>query len=75
MLRAAECLFRPQRAGIHQGATLLADEEVVEMRGRDGDFGALGQLLVEAGAPPREVEIDVLTDGNAPPISRPVGRA
>ena len=46
-------------------ATLLADEEVVEMRGRDGGFGALGQLLVEAGAPPREVELDVLTDANA----------
>lgn len=63
-LRAAELLFRTQRAGIHQGATLLADEEVVGMRGRDGGFGALGQLLVEAGAPPREVELDVLTDAN-----------
>jgi hypothetical protein len=65
VLRAAECLFRPQRAGIHQGATLLADEEVVDMRAADGGFGALGQLLVEAGAPPREVEIDVLSEGNA----------
>lgn len=64
-LRAGELLFRTQRAGIHQGATLLADEEVVEMRGRDGGFGALGQLLVEAGAPPREVELDVLNDANA----------
>jgi hypothetical protein len=64
-LRAGELLFRTQRAGIHQGATLLADEEVVEMRGRDGGFGALGQLLVEAGAPPREVELDVLNDTNA----------
>jgi hypothetical protein len=34
------------------------------MRGRDGGFGAIGQLLVEAGAPPREVEIDVLSDIN-----------
>ena len=64
-LRAGELLYRTQRAGIHQGATLLADEEVVEMRGRDGGFGALGQLLVDAGAPPREVELDVLNDGNA----------
>ncbi len=64
-LRAGELLFRTQRAGIHQGATLLADEEVVDMRGRDGGFGALGQLLVEAGAPPREVELDVLNDTNA----------
>jgi hypothetical protein len=64
-LRAGELLFRTQRVGIHQGATLLADEEVIEMRGRDGGFGALGQLLVEAGAPPREVEMDVLGDANA----------
>jgi hypothetical protein len=66
VLRAAECLFRPQRAGIHQGSTLLADEEVLEMKAADGDFGALGQLLVEAGSPPREVEIEVLSEANAP---------
>jgi hypothetical protein len=65
VLRAAECLFRPQRAGIHQGATLLADEEVVEMRAAQGDLGPLGNLLAQAGAPPREVEIDVLGEGNA----------
>ncbi len=63
-LRAAELLFRTQRVAIHQGAMLLADEEIVEMRGRDGGFGALGQLLVEAGSPPREVELDVLGDAN-----------
>ena len=50
-LRAAECLFRTQRAAITQGATLLADEEVVENRHADGDLGALGRLLTEAGAP------------------------
>ena len=66
VLRAAECLFRPQRAGIHQGSTLLADEEVLEMKAADGDLGALGHLLVEAGSPPREVEIDVLGEANAP---------
>lgn len=64
-LRAGELLYRPQRVAIHQGAMLLADEEVVEMRGRDGGFGALGQLLMEAGAPPREVELDVLGAANA----------
>jgi len=64
-LRAGELLFRTQRVAIHQGAMLLADDEVVEMRGRDGGFGALGQLLVEAGAPPREIELDVLGAGNA----------
>jgi hypothetical protein len=64
-LRAAEVLFRPQRAAIHQGATLLADEEVVEARAADGDLGPLGRLLTEAGVPPREVELDVLSEANA----------
>jgi len=64
-LRAGELLFRPQRAAIHQGALLLADEETVEMRGRDGGLGSLGQLLAEAGAPPRTVELDVLSEANA----------
>jgi hypothetical protein len=63
-LRAGELLFRTQRAAIHQGALLLADEEVVAMRAADGGFGPLGQLLVEAGAPPREVELDVLSEAN-----------
>lgn len=66
VLRAAECLFRPQRAGIHQGSTLLGDEEVLEMKAASSDFGALGQLLIEAGTKPREIEIDVLTEANAP---------
>lgn len=65
-LRAGELLFRTQRAAIHQGAMLLADEEVLEMRAADGGFGTLGQLLVEAGSSPREVELDVLSDANGP---------
>ncbi|MFT8245946.1 DUF6352 family protein [Roseomonas sp. BN140053] len=64
-LRAAEMLFRPQRAAIHQGATLLADEEVVEARAAEGDLGTLGRLLAEAGAPPASVELDVLGEENA----------
>ncbi|MBL6456720.1 hypothetical protein JMJ55_15395 [Belnapia sp. T6] len=66
VLRAAECLFRPQRAAIHQGATLLADEEVLQARAADGGFGPLGRLLEEAGAPPREVELEVLSEANGP---------
>lgn len=65
VLRAGEVFFRTQRAGIHQGSLLLADEETIEARAEDGGFGALGQLLVEAGAPPREVEFDVLGEANA----------
>lgn len=65
-LRAAELFFRTQRAAIHQGATLLADEEVLDRAAGDGgDFGTLGALLAEAGAPPNEVEFDVLSEANA----------
>jgi hypothetical protein len=64
-LRAAELFFRPQRAAIHQGATLLADEEFLDARAADGDLGSIGRLLTEAGAPPREVELEVLSDANA----------
>ncbi len=61
-LRAAECLFRTQRAAITQGATLLADEEVLAARAEDADLGPLGRLLTEAGATPREAEFEVLGD-------------
>jgi hypothetical protein len=66
VLRAGELFFRPQRAAIHQGSLLLADEEVVERENRaDGGFGTLGRLLAEAGTAPREIELDVLNEGNA----------
>jgi len=65
VLRAAECLFRPQRAAITQGATLLADQEIVDARAEDGDLGPLGRMLTEAGAPPREVELDVIGEDKA----------
>jgi hypothetical protein len=60
VLRAGECLFRPQRAAVHQGALLLADEEVVDAVAQANDFGTLGRLLEEAGTPTRAVELDVL---------------
>ena len=64
-LRAAEVLFRPQRAAVRQGASLLADEEWLEAAGAGSDLGSIGRLLAEAGAPPREVEVEVLSEANA----------
>lgn len=64
-IRAAELFFRPQRVAITAGAMLLADEEIVATRSADAGFGALGRLIVEAGATPREVELDVLSEDNA----------
>jgi hypothetical protein len=60
-LRAAELLFRTQRATLHDGAVLLADEEVVERHAEDGGFGSLGRLVRQQGTMPRPVDLDVLT--------------
>ncbi len=43
---------------------MLADEEVVDMFAETGGMGGLGQLVVEAATPIREVELDVLDEDN-----------
>ncbi|MDX1540196.1 MAG: DUF6352 family protein [Geminicoccaceae bacterium] len=63
--RAAELLFREQRVTIHDGQIMLADEETVSMLSRTGGFGSLGRLLVDAEAPLRQIELDVLVPDNA----------
>lgn len=63
--RAGELLFREQRVTIQDGQIMLADEETVVMLGRDGGLGALDRLLVEAEAPLRKVELDVLQPSTA----------
>lgn len=62
-LRAAELFFREQVVTAGEDQLMLADQEIVEMRSRDG-FGGLGQLLAEAGTPAREIALDVMTDEN-----------
>jgi hypothetical protein len=64
-LRAAECLFRAQAVTVRDGAILLADRDTVELHARTGGFGSLGQLLLDAGNPTRQVELDVLGEANA----------
>ena len=64
-LRAAECLFRAQSVTIQDGAILLADADTVSLHARHGGLGSLGQLLVEAQAPVRAIELDVLGQANA----------
>jgi hypothetical protein len=63
--RAAEVFFREQRVTIQQGAVLLADGATVDMHAATGGFGAIGELLRQAQAPVRSVELDVLDAGNA----------
>lgn len=69
-LRAAEVLFRPQRAAVRQGALLLADEEWLESLSGAADLGSMGRLLEEAGSPAREVEVEVLSEANAADYAR-----
>ena len=64
--RAAELLFRSQKVGITEGGILVADEETVEQTAATGGFGSLGSLLVQAGTAPRTVELDVVSEANAP---------
>lgn len=63
--RAAECLFRPQRATVVEGTVLLADAETVERQARTGGLGSLGELLRRAQMPLAPVELEVLSPANA----------
>lgn len=63
--RAAELLFREQQATLLDGAILLGDKDTVDMYGATGGFGSMGELLVDGGVAPKQVELDVLQDETA----------
>jgi hypothetical protein len=63
--RAGELLFREQKVTINDGHVMAADAETVEMHAASGGFGSLGRLIVEAQAPLRTVQLDVLGQDNA----------
>lgn len=63
--RAAELLFREQTVTVHEGAILAGDLETVEMLANTGGMGSVGQLLVEGGIKPRQVDLDVMQADNA----------
>jgi hypothetical protein len=60
VLRAAEMFFRTQRATLHDGALLAADEETVA-----GGTQAPVSPLVSMLGLPAEAEIDIINDDNA----------
>ena len=64
-LRAAELLFREQKATIQDGHVLLADRETVEMHASGTQYGNLGRLIVEAQGATGKVNLDVLERANA----------
>jgi hypothetical protein len=64
-LRAAEVLFREQKATIQEGHVLLADLETVEMHASGNRYGSVGRLIVEAQGDLGSVDLDVLDRANA----------
>ena len=60
-LRAAELFFRPQRASIHEGTLLLADQEVIE----EHELGRSASPLVAMLGKDPAGELDVMDDANA----------
>jgi len=64
-LRAAELLFREQKATLQGGHVLLADLETVQMHETGNRYGGIGQLIVEAQGALGRVDLDVLDRANA----------
>ena len=64
-LRAAELLFREQKATIQDGHVLLADLETIEMHASGSQYGNLGRLIVEAQGVTGKASLDVLERANA----------
>jgi len=60
VLRAAELMFRPQRVSFHEGAVLLADDEIIEAREQ---VAGRSPLLAMLGREPVG-ELDVLNPEN-----------
>jgi hypothetical protein len=60
VLRAGELLFRPQRVSFHNGATLLADAEIIESQ----EHGTHSPLLAMFGQEPAS-QLDVINAENA----------
>ncbi|MEO8653040.1 MAG: DUF6352 family protein [Ramlibacter sp.] len=64
--RAAEMLFRTQRVAVQDdGRVMAADDEIVQRHALSANFGVLGELLQQGGAPLRTAELDVLQASDA----------
>ncbi|MDX6752261.1 DUF6352 family protein [Geminicoccaceae bacterium 1502E] len=61
-LRAAECLYRPQRASLVEGGVLLADADTVDRHAAGGTASALERLVTANGHALRQIELDVLRE-------------
>ena len=73
-VRAGEMLFRSQRISSQDGQKLSGDREVLDMLSETGGLGDFGRFLAEAGGPLPTVNLQVLSDENAPDYLRQLGR-
>jgi len=64
-LRAAELLFRDQKATLRDGHVLVADLEMIEMHAVGTRYGGIGRLIVEAQGALGKVDLDVLDRHNS----------
>jgi len=62
--RAAEMLFRPQRITRTDGRVIAGDREVLDLLNQTRGLGDIGRLLVQANAPVRAVQLEVLSPDN-----------
>ncbi len=65
-LRAADMLHRSQRISTQDGQVLAGDSDRLDMLNETGGLGDFGRFLAEAQAPLRTIDMQVLTDNNAP---------
>ena len=72
--RAGEMLFRSQRISTQDGQLLSGDREVIDMLHETGGLGDFGRFLAEAKAPLRRIDLQVLSDDNAPDYWQSGGR-
>ncbi len=63
--RAAQMLFRAQRCTSIDGRLLAGDRDTLDLLNDTGGLGELGRLLSQAGATPRALALEVLSDDNA----------
>ena len=73
-VRAGEMLFRPQRISTQDGQVLSGDQGVLDMLSETGGLGNFGRFLAEAQAPLPTLDLQVLTDTNAPDFWRHADR-
>lgn len=64
--RAADMLHRTQRISTQNGQVLSGDQLTLDMLNVTGGLGDIGRFLLDAKAPMAAINMQVLTDDNAP---------